>query len=93
MSDLITLSRAKTHLRVTHDRSDDEIQLLVDTAEAIVFEYIGKTYTEIEDDLNTFPLEAAILLVVTNLYDNRSDNPLSRAVTDLLRRWRDPAIG
>ena len=54
------------------------------------------TTTQIDsaiDGAKAETLQAAILLVVSSLYDNRLDNPITPAVESLLRRWRDPQIG
>lgn len=97
MSNLVLLADGKTHLRVSDANSDAEIQTLCDTAEGIVLEYLDYAdYTAFDTANNGKDYStviAATKLVLTNLYDNREDNPLSDAAMNLLRRWRAPVIG
>jgi uncharacterized phage protein (predicted DNA packaging) len=76
----LSLEDVKAHLRVLHDDEDALIQRMADAAEALVAVYLG-------DDLpdpTPAPVEAAILLLTADLYENRerqTDKPLSENST------------
>jgi len=95
---LITKEQAKNHLRIDHDDQDDDLEMKIQQAEEIVIDYLKKPdhgWTE-----TTVPktVQAAILLVLTALFDDRDgagggdylapEGPVAR----LLSRHRDPAI-
>ena len=126
---LVTLTTAKVHLRVTDSNSDVIIQDKLDMAEAICLEWCGvdsvadliveRYWVEqaggsptlgsppsgspqgspVDDwvDTNTTDLQVktltyAILVTLSNMYDNTMENPLTPGVKNLLRRWRQPVI-
>jgi hypothetical protein len=106
VANLVTLSQAKSHLRVIDDAQDDDILGKLDAAESIVLDYINTTVTWrtttaawTEDTVPTF-VRAAILLQLGELFKFRGDNDgpkheagqLSPVVTNLLRRSRDPVL-
>lgn len=98
MSDFVTLDEGKTHLRITGATQDAEVQALLDTAEGIVLQYIDYSdydaFNEANGGLDDYwAVEAAVKLVLTNLYDKRDEDPLSAAAMNLLRRHRAPKIG
>lgn len=77
----VSLETAKNHLEVDHDEDDTLILLYVDAAEGRVENFIGRELrcfvepcsgSEVESggDLPA-PLQAAILLYVGDLYENR----------------------
>lgn len=63
---MITLERAKQHLRVTHESEDDLIQVYIDAAHAWILRYTGEGYDEYADEL-----VAAELLLIGHFYANR----------------------
>ncbi len=75
MSDYIELSEVKTHLRVLHTRDDSYIQLLTKAALENVENFIDRPLSELADSSGEIPssLKAAALLIVGDLYSNRSD--------------------
>lgn len=89
----MTLEEAKAHLRVTHDLENILIQGYLDAALAHVANYLG-------DDLPSpmpAPVEAAVLLLVADLYINRerqTDKPLSEnsAYALLLNPYRNMQV-
>lgn len=100
MSLLVTFERAKRHLNVDHDNDDTLIQSLIIQGSAIVLDYCKKPDDtwDVLGSPSGVPavVEAATLLVIGALYENREGNadgpqPLSQAVKDLLHRQRDPA--
>lgn len=95
-SRLVTLPLAKKHLRVDHTDEDEYIGLLVDQASGIVRDYLKVEVGEWGEEATPQPVQAAVLLVIGNLYAHRGDdpgtNPLSQAVKDLVHRFRDPAL-
>jgi hypothetical protein len=95
---LITKKQAKDHLLIDYDDRDDDLELKMLQAEEIVIGYLKKPdhgWTE-----GTVPktVQAAILLVLTALFDDRDGNGEGDYITSggpvarLLARHRDPAI-
>ena len=104
---LLSLATAKLHLRMTDDRHDADVQLKLDQAEATILGYMKPKQTgEDRPDwpwtAGTLPkeVEAAILLLLTFLYEARGDEPETKATAEdvwkaidsLTCRLRDPAI-
>lgn len=94
---IVNLQEAKQHLRVDIDDDDDNIVLKRDQAEAIVIDYLKLDAGTYDIDASPYtappkPVTAAILMVLTNLYDNPDQDPLSVAVRSILHRLRDPAL-
>lgn len=71
---LVSLGRAKDHLRVLHDEEDDQIQFYLDAAEDIVQEYLDDEYDDTWDE-ETVPgaVQADILRTLTDLWAHRGD--------------------
>jgi len=101
---LVTLTQAKTHLRIdlpVGDPSDTEIQEKLDQAEAIILDYLkganGAAIGWTDPTTTPGPVSAAILLMLARLYEQRGDDEekdatLWAAVDRLLVRYRDPAL-
>lgn len=108
MPTILSLQDAKNHLKSTALDDDSDILLKLESAEAIVIDYIGTTawwraVTATWVDSATLPalVRAAILLQLGELYRWRGDDndgpvvtagDLSPAVTNLLRRYRDLVV-
>lgn len=75
MSDYIDPDEVKTHLRVLHTRDDSYIQLLTKAAFESVENFIDRPLSEFADSSGEIPssLKAAALLIVGDMYSNRSD--------------------
>jgi hypothetical protein len=70
---LVTLAQAKEHLRIFHTEEDGQIQDKLDAAEDAVLDYMDMA-TPIWDDTNVPPrVQAAILLVLGDLWEHRGD--------------------
>lgn len=85
---LITLAQAKEHCRVTNDLEDATMQIYVDAVE----EHI-KNYLNTKNVPQKSPIKAAALLLVQDLYENRSaqaevDLKENRAACNLLYPYR-----
>jgi hypothetical protein len=96
MPQILTLEQAKTHLVISGSAKDAEILRLILRAEAALFQYIGFAdlaafYYEFGEG-TPYILEAALCLMLTELHDNRRNDPLTQAVQDLVRRYRLPVI-
>ncbi len=106
---LVDLELARKQLRVFHEDENAEIALYLAAAESIVVEYLDRpvlaadeTLPEPEDEgydattmLVTSPIVAAILLVMSDLYENRQtpekdvgEAILPPTVRRLLAPWR-----
>ncbi len=72
---MLTLTQARDHLRVDNADEDMLIVDLIGVAEAAVCDYLGTTELP-----NAAPVQAAALLLIGSLYENRetlSERPLS----------------
>lgn len=69
----MTLEQVKAHLRVTHDAEDALIQSYMTAAEQLVSQYLGEDLPEPVPE----PITAAMMLLVGDLYTNRSRQGLS----------------
>lgn len=93
MAALVTLDVAKAHLRITSSDDDDAIQLKAEQASDIVLERcnstaywraITTTWTDVTVPLS---VQAAILIVLTHLWEHRGDDMKPDAeVWDAVRR-------
>ena len=75
MSDYLDLSEVKSHLRVPHTRDDSYIQLLTKAALESVENFIDRPFLDVFDELGDIPasLKAATLLMIDDMYSNRSN--------------------
>ena len=69
----------------------------IDKAEAIVLDYLKVSAAAFDVGSPAIPtlpfhIEAAMVLVVEQLYDGNAVDPITPAVESLLRRSRDPAL-
>lgn len=95
---LVTLEQAKRHLRLEDDDEDIDLDEKIDQASEIVLDYLKRSESSWEDpEFVPRPIQAATLLVLLALYDDREGtgkgdylNP-GGAVERLLIRYRDPA--
>lgn len=92
---IVTLDMAKRQLRVTSDADDQTVYEKLEQASDLVFDYLKVDADEYEtvggfDDVPTV-VAAAILRVLTNLYDEEHE-PIDAHVVNMLRRLRDPAL-
>ena len=103
---IIDIMEAAIHLRLDTSDPDWEIGdealdlgLKVQMAEAIVLDYLKTpdAYQGSDEDDVPFPIKAAMLLVLSDLWEHRAGSAaddvfLSKAVKSLLHRFRDPAL-
>lgn len=75
MSNYLDLSEVKSHLRVSHTRDDSYIQLLTKAALESVENFIDRPFLDVFDELGDIPasLKAAALLMIDDMYSNRSN--------------------
>ncbi len=92
---IVSLSQAKSHLRVDQSEEDNLIQTYIDAAEGSVENFLNRTIPGSLDSPVTTPapIISAILLIVSDLYENReaaSEKELNenRAVSSLLYPYR-----
>lgn len=96
--------RIDTDSLIPSDAADADLLLKIDAAEGIILDYLKIPVTSPEYwDSSTVPpmVQAAILLQLGELYRFRGDDvehgpqttgDLSPIVTNILRRYRDPAL-
>jgi len=100
---LVTLQTAKDHLQIPTmapgDPDEADVQLKLDQAEAIILDYLKERASEtwVSPETAPPPVVAAILKMLTALYEHRgdleeTDADLWDAIANLLRRFRDPAL-
>lgn len=99
---IVTLAQAKARLRIDLDESDEDYDLLLEQASAIVVDYLKLpvgTYDLSNEDESDWqaapePVKAAVCLVFGHLDKDREGaaDPLTPAVRSLLHRYRDPAL-
>jgi len=92
---VITLDQAKAHLRITHNDEDAAIQAMIDAAEAAALDYLN--LDAFDSNGTPSPVQAAILLQVGDLYENRerqADRQLYASLTyeRLLNPYRAMAV-
>jgi hypothetical protein len=97
---LETLENAKLALHITDPARDAEVQLLLEHASAIIYEYIGAR-ADPSWDAATAPdvVQAATLKMLGHLYEHRGDDAAENhdakiweAISLLLMRTRDPGL-
>jgi hypothetical protein len=102
MMPLVSLPTAKTHLRITDNVHDAEIQAKLDLATGTILDYLKTDHPDWVDEATTpLPVQAAILKLLGSFYEHRGDDSSTAdnhesAVWDeiarLLMRQRDPAL-
>lgn len=101
MAALVAFDTAKTHLRVTDDDHDAEIQTKLDHASAVIVDYLGDRADPLWDDTSTpLHVQAAVLYLLGCVYEHRGDDLAPDAVDEeawaavarLLARSRTPAL-
>lgn len=98
MTALVTMARARAHLRMVGATQDEELAAKMEEASAIVLDYVtteGKDAWTAESVPGV--VSSAVLLVLGALWSGRAGaedapEPLSDPVRNLLRRHRDPAL-
>lgn len=79
MAALITYDQAKEHLRLTGDEEENDLTLKMEQASAIVITYLKRpnhgwdVSTDPNDDPEFAIVQAAILMVLADLYRDRGD--------------------
>jgi hypothetical protein len=77
---LVTLAYAKSHLQITSDDDNDEVQRKVEHASALVLERCGSTaYWRLitatwTDQTVPGSVQAAVLVLLTHLWENRGND-------------------
>ena len=68
---MLTLDETKLHLRVDLEDDDTLIAALMDAATAATADYLGLPVDQMTSTVPS-PIKAATLLLITDLYENRS---------------------
>jgi hypothetical protein len=95
---LVTFLDARTHLRVDGAVEsplgliDQDIEDKILQASHIVTDYIKRPDHGWTDEDAPPLIRAAVLIVLTMLFDKPEEDPLSPGVKSILHRYRDPAI-
>lgn len=76
LADLVPLDAAKRHLRIVDDLHDQDVQQKLDLATAVIGDYLADWQPVDEWTTDTIPLmaTAAILMMLTHLYEHRGDD-------------------
>ncbi|MFC7399584.1 head-tail connector protein [Chelatococcus sp. GCM10030263] len=94
--DLVSLETAKRHLNIDFTDRDADLDLKIEQASHIVVDYLKKPDNGWTEETVPPLVQAAVLLVLADLYEHRGDDgksdPISPAVENILRRYRDPAL-
>lgn len=98
MAALITKEQAKQQLRIDYNDQDADLEMKMEQASDIIIDYLKKPDHGWTNQTVPKPVQAAILLVLTALWDDRTgsgdgdylapNGPVAR----LLVRFRDPAL-
>lgn len=67
---MITVARAKQHLRIDHSADDEYLEDLIQAATEATADYLNQTVIEAMTTAPA-PVQAAVLLLVGDLYANR----------------------
>lgn len=97
---LVSLDRAKAHLRIDGNDQDEELSLKIADASDTVIDYLKRSDHGWDATDAPGQVQAAVLLVLGALWSQREGvgqnaedlDPISPAVVSLLRRMRDPAL-
>lgn len=100
MAGLVSMDRAKAHLRIDGDDQDEELSLKITDASDTVIDYLKRPDHGWDAADAPGQVQAAVLLVLGALWSQREGvgqnaedlDPISPAVVSLLRRMRDPAL-
>lgn len=89
---LVSLADAKADLRILGSGEDVDIQNKLNTAEAIVVDYLKRPDHGWTEESAPLVVKAAILLVLRNLFDEQNSDPITPGVVSILFRQRDPTL-
>ena len=93
----VDLDTAKLHLHVTDPARDNEVQIYLTQAAALITQYVGAQAATANPDV----VDAATLKMLGHLYEHRGDDSASvfgpdakvwEGISVLLMRTRDPAV-
>lgn len=101
-SELVDLATAKTHLHVTDDDHDADVQEKLTAASATIRDYLKGRNDPLWTSTTVPPfIASAVLLLLAHLYEHRgdefgpgqdNDDRVWEAIANLCRRSRDPAL-
>lgn len=94
---LVTPDEALAHLRIEQDENSADLELKLWAAEETVLKFIERNIdTGWTSDSVPLQVKAAILLVLTHLWEHRGEEDtgeaLSPNVRGILRMFRDPIV-
>lgn len=92
MAVVLSLADVKADLRVSGNDQDADITLKLSAAHGIIMKHIKHPDLDTWDVADIDVLRAAELIVVRNLFDEDSPEPLSPPVRALLEGFRDPTL-
>lgn len=88
---IVDLATAVQHLNTEMDVHGEEVSTLLTRIESLVLDHLEReAYTD--EDPPPANVQQAVLLALTEAFDNRSADPLSPAVISLLRRSRSVGV-
>lgn len=97
MGAIVTLEDAKEQLRFTNTQRDAQVTKLVARAEEVLLSYLGfETMADFYYEHGDTPserMQLGVLVMVQMLYDQPLEEPLTKAVKAIVRRFRVPKVG
>jgi hypothetical protein len=96
MAALVTLERAKSHLKIFVDDENDDVQDKIEQASDIIVDYLKTDEVWTTEDAPK-PVVTAVLLMLTHLYENRgedmrADEAVWSAIRNVLAMRRAPTF-
>ncbi|MDB5681466.1 MAG: hypothetical protein JWO16_1271 [Sphingomonas bacterium] len=94
MEPLITMAEAKTQLKIEQDDTqfDADVGMKLALASGIIVDYIKQPDHDWTVLTVPYPVKAAVLLMLEQLFDNGMEADITDGIKNVLRRSRDPAI-
>lgn len=88
---IVDLAVAARHLGQSLDDDGDTIATCLERAESLVLAHLERDAYEDDEEIPA-GVQHAVLLVLTEIYDNRTSDPLTQAAISLLTPFRTVGV-
>ncbi len=88
---IVDLGTAVRHLKADIDVDSRTVEECLARVEGLVLEHLEREAYD-EDEAVPFGVQQAVLVALTEAYDNRENDPLTPPVIALLRPHRSPGV-